>query len=150
MTAPEFQRVEQRHFTDQTCLACVVAMITGRELAEVLACCGSYIPGRPLAFTEAARFLAANGYTVGGYGTAAPGRMGVVMRYGRQIPAVVIVEKDVPSATGTHAVLWTGRHVLDPTPGCVGERWLSGYQVREWWPVTRWVVDGGDNGQHQD
>lgn len=116
--------------TRYSCMACVVAMITGEPVELVFASLGHDGSARHFRFLECAAHLNRCGFHLGGSGK----NHGLFrIPYGQ--PALLIVASQ--SGQGTHAVYWTGKRVLDPEPANSGKE-LCEYRVREWWPVTRY------------
>lgn len=116
--------------TQYSCMACVVAMITGEPLKLVFATLGHDGSERHFRFLDCAAHLNRCGFHLGAMGK----EYGLTrIPYGQ--PALLIVGR--MSGKGNHAVYWTGKRVLDPEPAHAGKQ-LDDYTVREWWPVTRY------------
>ncbi|MHC1696882.1 MAG: hypothetical protein AB9919_02210 [Geobacteraceae bacterium] len=130
-----FTRVEQPPGS-RLCLACVVAMLTDTTLDEVMSRCELVNESTPLPFSAAVQYLAGHRWHVGLLltGRFALGRLLVYLLLRRWYGAILIVRP--PGAGSVHAVLWTGREILDPAPGCHG-RSLRDYRILEWWPLVR-------------
>lgn len=114
--------------TQYSCLACVVAMISGDPLYKVLMILGHDGSERHFRFLECAAYLNRCGFHLGAsrydLGVHQPGR-----------PALLIVASS--NGEGNHAVFWTGDSVLDPSPASA-DKSLKDYEIREWWPVVRY------------
>jgi hypothetical protein len=135
MEKKTFTRIEQPPGS-KLCLACVVAMLTGSTLHEVMNGCEHWNEAQPLPFLKAVQYLARRRWIVG---LMIPARFPVLrmlafMLVRRRFGAILFT-----MAKGTcsvHAVLWTGKEILDPSPGSEGRR-LRDYRIVEWWPLVR-------------
>lgn len=116
--------------TQFSCMACCVAMITGDPLERVFRFLRHDGSKEPFRFLDCAAYLNRRGFHLGASGVCS----GVHFSDRRQ-PALLIVAKSV--GQGNHAVYWTGQEVHDPNPASEGKR-LMEYQIREWWPITRY------------
>lgn len=116
------------------CAAAVMAMITGAQVEDVFREIGHRCERKGMRFDEVVVFLAKRGYHLGAYAEPAlPGSSRMIkMEWSRSIPAYLVVANR--NGTGSHAVYWNGRQVLDPEPDNAGMG-LDEYYVREWWPV---------------
>ena len=127
---------------DWSCLACVAAMITGQPLDAVLGYVAKYLPldvcaaRGSIPFTLIAGYLPLHGYTLGAFSNGIPRKKWAQFWYSRSIPAVAVCDNG--SSLTTHAVLWTGATVLDPSPRKGAVEPLENYVVREWWPIHKW------------
>jgi hypothetical protein len=134
-----------------SCLPRVAALITGEDFEEVLAFLGhdgsAIVADSPFAdgvrgfrFREIVAYLAARGYHLGA--AAQPADLPAEVSAGQEIrlairtdaPALLIVQ----GREYNHAVLWTGKQVLDTYRG-LEIKTLSDYTVLQWWPVLQIV-----------
>lgn len=138
---------------DWNCLAAVAAMITGEEIGAVFEDAGHDGSGfvgdtmyrRGFRFCEIVRYLAGRGFVLGAYSDGRGGyidtkavTMHIWVEIAVQRPALLIVRSRLESLRGlSHAVLWTGREVLDPNPARLDSEDLARYEVLEWWPITK-------------
>lgn len=114
--------------TPYSCMACVVAMITGDPLHKVMTLLGHDGSEKHFRFLDCASYLNRCGFHLGGhfYDHWSPHR---------KKPALLIVASS--HGEGNHTVLWTGETVLDPEPHNEGKG-LMEYTIHEWWPITRY------------
>lgn len=132
-----------------SCLPRVAALITGEDFEDVLAFIGhdgsERVPGSPHAdgvrgfrILEIAQYLAARGFQLGIVAADIPQyycrRPWFQVTVFTDCPAILIVKGR--SGTTNHAVLWTGREVIDTYQGRERKA-LADYEVLQWWPVAR-------------
>lgn len=116
--------------TQFSCMACVVAMITGDSLGQIFAALGHIGNEKHFRFLDCAAYLNQRGFHLGMCSTGPGMEFFDVFQ-----PALAIVAST--SGKGNHAVYWTGYSVLDPEPLNAGKQFAD-YTVREWWPVTKY------------
>lgn len=127
-----------------SCLAACAVMITGEDLSDLyrdVGHDGSEMPHdspyqdgrRGFRLPEVARYLAGHGFLVGAPAHVLSPMFPPVMLH--TLPALLIVKGPSYPAM-THAVIWTGEAVLDPSAQAPDRALLSDYSVLQWWPIV--------------
>jgi hypothetical protein len=116
--------------TPYSCVACVVAMITGDDLEKIFDEFGHDGNERHFRFLECAAYLNRRGYHLGMM-MKGPGCLSIDL----QQPALAIVASS--DGKGNHAVYWDGEVIRDPDPANAGKP-RDHYRVVEWWVITKY------------
>lgn len=134
------------------CLAACCAMLADVSMEETLEFFG-HDGGSPhvnspwpdgrrgFTLTDCAKMMAAHGRILGAGNQYPQGKMfhfpPPAIKIGNG-PALVIVKTQ---ASTVHAVVWDGKHILDPSAAAPEVAKLRDYRVLQWWPVG--VIEGG-------
>lgn len=133
---------------NKNCVATCCAMVTGESVEYVLDWFGS---GLGYTAEDMILFFAHHGVYLAFYAIPEDGKhFKLSSEEGEEVslirpikdhPALLtVLSKRFPGKL--HQVFWTGKIVLDPSPGSPSERKIEDYKIVEYWPVI-WTAERG-------